>query len=103
LRWPVVDAEWGGNVIRKFDAVGPFKQDDLASDVFVQSVLAAPPRLRRQHGNHIVLVDDPGEHPFQGLMNAMYTWRKTDGQWRVIIGVLLSDGDPLPAPGTWIG
>jgi hypothetical protein len=36
-------------------------------------------------------------------MNAMYTWRKTDGQWRVIIGVLLSDGDPLPAPGTWIG
>ncbi len=39
---------------------------------------------------HLVRVNASGQ-PFNS-MNAMYTWRKTDGQWRVIIGVLLSDG-----------
>ena len=43
---------------------------------------------------HLVRLDTSGQ-PFDNL-NAMYSWRKTDGQWRVIIGVILSD-DHLPA------
>jgi SnoaL-like domain len=43
---------------------------------------------------HLVRVNTSGE-PFND-MNAVYTWRKTDGQWRVIIGVLLSDTPPVP-------
>ena len=45
---------------------------------------------------HLVRVNTSGQ-PFNS-MNAMYTWRKTDGQWRVIIGVLLSDGNIPPVP-----
>jgi uncharacterized NTF2-like protein DUF6841 len=45
---------------------------------------------------HLVRVNTSGQ-PFNS-MNAMYTWRKTDGQWRVIIGVLLSDGKLPPIP-----
>jgi hypothetical protein len=45
---------------------------------------------------HLVRVNTSGQ-PFDS-MNAVYTWRKTDGQWRVIIGVLLSDGRLRPAP-----
>jgi hypothetical protein len=49
---------------------------------------------------HLVRVNTSGQ-PFNS-MNAMYTWRKTDGQWKVIIGVLLSDGNlpsvPASAP-----
>ena len=45
---------------------------------------------------HLVRVNTSGQ-PFDS-MNAMYTWRKTDGQWRVIIGVLLSDGKLPPIP-----
>ena len=45
---------------------------------------------------HLVRVNTSGQ-PFDS-MNAMYTWRKTDGQWRVIIGVLLSDGKIPPIP-----
>jgi hypothetical protein len=43
---------------------------------------------------HLVRMNASGQ-PF-GDFGAMYTWRKTNGQWRVIIGVLLSDGDVLP-------
>lgn len=59
-------------------------------------------RLRTITGNvvvtsfHLVRVNTSGE-PFNS-MNAMYTWRKTGGQWRVIIGVLLSDGNMSPVP-----
>ena len=45
---------------------------------------------------HLVRVNTSGQ-PFNS-MNAMYTWRKTDGQWRVIIGILLSDGNIPPVP-----
>jgi hypothetical protein len=45
---------------------------------------------------HLVRVNTSGQS-FDS-MNAVYTWRKTDGQWRVIIGVLLSDGRLRPAP-----
>ncbi len=45
---------------------------------------------------HLVRVNASGQ-PF-GDFGAMYTWRKTDGKWRVIIGVLLSDGHVLPIP-----
>jgi hypothetical protein len=45
---------------------------------------------------HLVRVNTSGQS-FDS-MNAVYTWRKTDGRWRVIIGVLLSDGRLRPAP-----
>ena len=43
---------------------------------------------------HLVRLNTFGQ-PFDNF-NAMYTWRKTDGQWKVIIGVLLSDRPPVP-------
>lgn len=45
---------------------------------------------------HLVRVNTSGQ-PF-GDFGAMYTWHKTDGKWKLIIGVLLSDGDVLPIP-----
>jgi hypothetical protein len=37
---------------------------------------------------HLVRVNASGQ-PF-GNFGAMYTWRKTDGKWKLIIGVLLT-------------
>lgn len=69
--------------------------DHYATDVLTRM------RLRTMAANcvvtsfHLVRVNTSGQ-AFDS-MNAMYTWRKTDGQWRVIIGVLLSDG-AIPPP-----
>lgn len=73
------------------------QDEHYAKDVLTRMHLKTLTRTCVVTSFHLVRLNSSGQ-PF-GDMGAMYTWRKTNGQWRVIIGVLLSDGDVLPIPG----
>ncbi len=67
-----------------------------ASDVLTKSHFKSITKTCVVASFHLVRVNASGQ-PF-GDFGAMYTWHKTDGKWKLIIGVLLSDGDVLPIP-----